>query len=231
MEDDKIPTAKVSDWQPITDKVDLAYLGKTGEELGELVAALFRCIIQGILEVEPTTKKPNKQWLEYEIADVRMMFDHLVPHFELDLDRMELRGARKYAFKKLWFDSLKAAAKEHEAVLKALDELSEKWGVREVAECSTALRYDGKPYPRTCAVCGLGPCHDPQFKNKLGTATYMQSEAPSWQPEQGEPATPYTPPKRALLTAIINGVLNGQISANAAVDVLSVLLEGGGRDP
>jgi len=26
------------------------------------------------------------------------------------------------------------------------------------SECSTLLRLAGKPYPRTCKVCGLGPC-------------------------------------------------------------------------
>lgn len=26
------------------------------------------------------------------------------------------------------------------------------------ASCSNALRASGKPYPRTCASCGLGPC-------------------------------------------------------------------------
>lgn len=26
--------------------------------------------------------------------------------------------------------------------------------------CQQALRLQGKPYPRTCEVCGLGPCKD-----------------------------------------------------------------------
>ncbi|SER54598.1 MULTISPECIES: hypothetical protein [Pseudomonas] len=26
------------------------------------------------------------------------------------------------------------------------------------SQCQQELRAQGKPYPRTCAVCGLGPC-------------------------------------------------------------------------
>jgi hypothetical protein len=109
-----IPTQPVSDWQPITDKVDLAYLGKLGEEISECAekmsacaAAIFRCIIQGINEKQPVTGVVNKHWLEDEIADVQMMFDHLVPHLELDTTRMMERRAKKYFYKKPWFDGLK----------------------------------------------------------------------------------------------------------------------------
>lgn len=27
-----------------------------------------------------------------------------------------------------------------------------------MAECQQVLMNEGKPYPRTCALCGLGPC-------------------------------------------------------------------------
>ena len=27
------------------------------------------------------------------------------------------------------------------------------------AQCSKRMGDEGKPYPRTCLVCGLGPCH------------------------------------------------------------------------
>jgi len=29
---------------------------------------------------------------------------------------------------------------------------------REHSQCQQELRAQGKPYPRTCTVCGLGPC-------------------------------------------------------------------------
>ena len=44
-------------WHPITDKVDLKYLGKLGEELNECGSAVSRCIIQGVDEREPVTGK------------------------------------------------------------------------------------------------------------------------------------------------------------------------------
>jgi len=74
----------VSPWSPITDKLDLKVLGKLGEELGECTSATARCIIQGINESEPVTKKPNQLWLEEEIADVLATTDIAISHFKLD---------------------------------------------------------------------------------------------------------------------------------------------------
>lgn len=64
MKTEDIPSTPPSDWQPITNKHDLAVLGKLGEEATELGSAIFRCIIQGLNEREPTTGKVNRQWLE-----------------------------------------------------------------------------------------------------------------------------------------------------------------------
>lgn len=36
--------------------------------------------------------------------------------------------------------------------------------------CSNALREAGKAYPRTCRVCGLGPCHD-GYRTPVNTDT------------------------------------------------------------
>lgn len=107
MEDNQIPEQAVSEWQPTTSKVDLAYLGKLGEELSECATAVFRCIIQGINESEPTTGKLNREWLEDELADVQSLFRHVIPHFNLDVNRIARRAARKYEFKGKWFTSLK----------------------------------------------------------------------------------------------------------------------------
>ena len=84
METDDIPTSPPSAWHPTTNKVDLAHLGKLGEELAECAAAASRCIIQGIDEAHPVTGKTNRQWLEEEIADVVAMIDHTVNHFGSD---------------------------------------------------------------------------------------------------------------------------------------------------
>ena len=107
METDKIPATEVSNWQPITDPVDLAVLGKTGEELTECATAIFRCIIQGVGACEPTTKKVNRDWLTDEIADVEALFLHLKRHYDLDAKVIQERRLRKYQFKLPWFRALR----------------------------------------------------------------------------------------------------------------------------
>lgn len=59
-----------SPWHPMSNAVDIKHIGKLLEELGELVSACSRCLIQGVNEAEPVTGKLNKDWLEDEIADV-----------------------------------------------------------------------------------------------------------------------------------------------------------------
>jgi NTP pyrophosphatase (non-canonical NTP hydrolase) len=87
--------ADLNPWHPITDAVDLKHLGKLGEELGECSAAVSRVIIQGLDEKEPVTGKPNREWLEDEIADVMAGFKLVIERFELDRTRINLRAARK----------------------------------------------------------------------------------------------------------------------------------------
>jgi NTP pyrophosphatase (non-canonical NTP hydrolase) len=91
-------------WTPITDSRQLRYLGKLLEELGELTAAVSRCIIQGIDEKEPVTGKLNRTWLEEELADVEACMS-TVAH-ELNLDQVKI-GSR-YSFKRTklvkWLD-------------------------------------------------------------------------------------------------------------------------------
>ncbi len=82
-------------WNPITNSVDLKHLGKLGEEAGELCSAVSRCIIQGIDEYEPVSGKPNREWLEDEIADVLANCTLVASRFKLDLDRMAERSREK----------------------------------------------------------------------------------------------------------------------------------------
>lgn len=91
-------------WHPTQNAVDLKHLGKLGEELGECSAAVSRCIIQGIGEVEPVTLKLNREWLEDEIADVLANADLVVAHFGLDLDRMAKRIKEKKAHLAAWHE-------------------------------------------------------------------------------------------------------------------------------
>lgn len=82
-------------WHPMSRPIDLKHLGKLAEELNEAGSAVARCIIQGIDESEPVTHKPNKVWLEDELADVLANIELVTKHFGLDRDRMAARAERK----------------------------------------------------------------------------------------------------------------------------------------
>jgi NTP pyrophosphatase (non-canonical NTP hydrolase) len=109
METKDIPTQPVSEWQPTTDKLTLALLGKLGEEVNELGSAICRCIIQGLDEVQPVTKKPNREWLEEEIADVLALAFTAMARLDLDHVAIERRRQKKTAYKEPWFASFESA--------------------------------------------------------------------------------------------------------------------------
>ena len=89
-------------WRPMSRPIDLKLLGKLAEELSEAGAAVARCLIQGIGECEPVTRKPNKQWLEDEMADVVASAGLVCTHFRLNRVRMRERIARKRRGLKQW---------------------------------------------------------------------------------------------------------------------------------
>lgn len=94
-------------WHPITDPVDLKHLGKLSEELSECLSAVSRCIIQGIHECEPVTHKPNRLWLEEEIADVFANLTLVMEHFKLDKEFIVERADEKHAKLKEWHKEAK----------------------------------------------------------------------------------------------------------------------------
>jgi NTP pyrophosphatase (non-canonical NTP hydrolase) len=91
-----------SSWHPITDAVDLKHLAKLNEESGELTSAIARCMIQGIGESEPVTGKPNREWLEDEIADVVASSELVIEHFRLDMERIMRRRNQQKSFLRRW---------------------------------------------------------------------------------------------------------------------------------
>ena len=105
--DDKPP----SPWQPTTDKLELAVLGKLLEELGELSSIVARCIIQGWDADEPITGKPNKQALCEEIADVRANIEHVINHLQLDTWFIKNRKDKKYNYVAKWHNMLEEIRK------------------------------------------------------------------------------------------------------------------------
>lgn len=96
-----------SPWRAETDPVNLAILGKLNEELGELTAAVSRCIIQGVDGAHPVTAKPNKDWLMEEMIDVENMLVFLRLHV-LDLTGapIDKRMARKHAHIQQWLEQI-----------------------------------------------------------------------------------------------------------------------------
>lgn len=84
------------------DPTDIKALGKFSEELGKCSAAVSRCLIQGIWECEPVTKKPNTEWLEDEIADVLANIAIVLDRFSLDSGRVFTRAEKKLAYIKAW---------------------------------------------------------------------------------------------------------------------------------
>lgn len=95
-----------SPWVPMTVPVDQKHIGKLLEELGEATAAASRCFIQGVDEVEPSTKKPNREWLENELADVIANIQLCIEHFGLDGERMGDRAAFKKTHLRAWHQML-----------------------------------------------------------------------------------------------------------------------------
>lgn len=93
----------VSPWVPEQDVRKQKVLGKGVEEAGEYTSAVARCFIQGINESEPTTGKPNKRWLEEELADVVATSQHIVETFDLDVDFIRQRAEKKYEQLATWF--------------------------------------------------------------------------------------------------------------------------------
>ena len=86
----------VQKWVPTTNVGELRVLGKAAEEAGELTSALSRCIIQGVDGREPTTDKPNRLWLQEEIADVYATLELLERELFLDTNAIQRRMWEKF---------------------------------------------------------------------------------------------------------------------------------------
>lgn len=96
-----------SPWQPETSQHRLAVLGKLAEEGTEVATAAVRCIIQGIDECEPVTGKPNRRWLEEEIADVIAQTRLAVDALGLDIAFIMERVKVKQGYTGAWQESLR----------------------------------------------------------------------------------------------------------------------------
>lgn len=100
-----------SPWMPVRDPLALAVLGKLAEELAEAGAVVSRCIIQGIDENEPRTGKPNRKWLEEELADVWATIRVAVRHFGLDSGAITIRTIAKRRHMSAWHNMIRQDSK------------------------------------------------------------------------------------------------------------------------
>lgn len=89
-------------WHPMSDPIDLMYMGKLAEELNECGAATVRCMLQGIDECEPSTKEVNRDWLIKEIADVICNVELVAERFNLDWHKINKRIVIKQHHLKKW---------------------------------------------------------------------------------------------------------------------------------
>lgn len=105
--DDPRTSWTLNQWHPMSRPIDLKHLGKLAEELGEASSAVARCLIQGIDEREPITRKLNREWLQDELADVLANIDLVCAHFGLDRAIMMQRADRKIAHLRGWHSMLK----------------------------------------------------------------------------------------------------------------------------
>jgi len=83
-------------WHPMKDAVDVKTIGKFLEELGECVSAAARALIQGIDECEPVTGKPNRKWLEDELADLKTNTGLVIERFKLQVDEERVERKRQH---------------------------------------------------------------------------------------------------------------------------------------
>jgi hypothetical protein len=96
------PPIRMTKWVPTTDLMMLRRMGKTLEELGELVSVAARCIIQGIDEVDPGSGKINRDRLIDETADVLAQCQENIDRLGLSRERIEARSCTKRGYMQEW---------------------------------------------------------------------------------------------------------------------------------
>lgn len=92
----------MSKWVPTTDLMTLRRLGKSCEELGELVAVLGRSICQGLDGVDPASGENNLDRITKESADVMAQIECNMRAFRLSREAMSRRTDHKIALMAEW---------------------------------------------------------------------------------------------------------------------------------
>ena len=111
-------TQLVSAWHVETDAYRIRRLGKSLEELGELVSVLARCIIQGVDETDPSSGEVNRMRMQKETADVCTQLYLLGESFGLDYPAIDARIAEKRESMVKWEQLLEDEIREARYVRK-----------------------------------------------------------------------------------------------------------------
>jgi NTP pyrophosphatase (non-canonical NTP hydrolase) len=99
-------TTVVTAWHVETDAYRIRRLGKSLEELGELVSVLARCLIQGVDEIDPSSGEVNRMRMQKETADVLTQVGGLTETFNLDMGAILERVQDKKASMDKWEELL-----------------------------------------------------------------------------------------------------------------------------
>lgn len=97
-------------WVSESDPHKVRRLGKSLEELGELVAVLARCLIQGADEVDPSSGVRNVLRMQNEIADVTTQLRLTAHAYALDQPAMMCRINEKMIQMEMWEDHFRVKA-------------------------------------------------------------------------------------------------------------------------
>jgi NTP pyrophosphatase (non-canonical NTP hydrolase) len=100
------PTTVVTAWHVETDPFRKRKLGKALEELSELSNVLARCLIQGVDEIDPSSKEVNRSRMQKEVADVLAQMGCLIAAFDLNMEEILERVQDKKASMDKWEELL-----------------------------------------------------------------------------------------------------------------------------
>lgn len=95
-------TTIISAWIPDDDPLLQRRMGKTLEELGELVAVCARIKIQGLDAIDPASGKTNRQRLIEESGDVSAQLTCNRHYLQLDEDALDAREHEKVRQMEQW---------------------------------------------------------------------------------------------------------------------------------
>lgn len=106
MDTNDIPTAHLEDWRREPSERANALLGKLCEEAGELASRCARAMIQGLEEIDPGSRRTNREELEDEIADVAALSALAMELLHLDGESIASRARKKVQLKRPWIENL-----------------------------------------------------------------------------------------------------------------------------